>query len=104
MEHYFNENSWIILPTKKGEDTIMSITFPNSNKYDRIIQTLINNYNGELSSCMIGIHNRMIVIKNIYILELLSNMNIKDTTTELYKEYINLYNNQHVYFESFYMI
>ena len=67
MEHYFNENSWIILPTKKGEDTIMSITFPNSNKYDRIIQTLINNYNGELSNCMIGIHNKMIVIKNIYI-------------------------------------
>jgi hypothetical protein len=106
MEQYFNENAWITYPIEKGQDVIMSISFSASNKYDKIIQTLIQKYGGTMSNCKIGNHTRLIVIKNISIMEILFSMYAKNTnsTSEMYKEYIYLYQNQHVYFDSMYMI
>lgn len=106
MEQLLNNNSWIIYPTEKGQDVILTITFSTSDKYDKIIQTLIKKYGGELGTCKLGNHTRMITLKNLSIIELFSRVFSKNaqSTSEIYQEYMHLYNNQHVYFESMFMI
>jgi len=79
MEQLLNNNSWIIYPTEKGQDVIMNITFSASEKYDNIIQYLIKKYGGELSTCKLGKHTRMITLKNISIIELFYKVFSKNT-------------------------
>jgi hypothetical protein len=100
MDHYLNNNSWFYYPNIKGKDVLLNITFSSSNENNHIIQHLIKDYNGELDTCNLGLHNRMVTIKNKYILELLSKIfyNNEYSDLEIFQEYIYLYNHQSLYF------
>jgi len=108
MEQLLNDNAWFIYPTNSNEVLMMTITFSNSPKNNNIINKLINNYLGELENCSIGNHTIMITIKNIYVLQLLSDVYSKDNIEyikyPIYEDYMEIYKNQEKYFKGVYLL
>jgi hypothetical protein len=105
MQSYLNTYSWFIYPNKVNKDLKLIITFSNNIRYDNIISHIMKHYNGELQNGLINNHNRIIVIKNIEILQFLSNIfKNPEKNNDLYKDYITIYYNQHLYFQDCIMI
>lgn len=109
MEAYFNDYSWIVYPDNDKSELKMLITFSDKVNNNVMIDYLIDNYNGELSRCSLGNHTRLITIKDVDVLNLLSfifkNDNYKKYKHfELFKEFITIYKNQTKYLKDTFMI
>jgi hypothetical protein len=102
MEQILEQNAWIVYPEKEQQNVIMTITFSDNPRYDKFIKILQQKYGGSIGKCNLGRHTRMITIENMDILWLLHKIfNQKKQYSEMhiYKEYQELYKNQHLYFK-----
>jgi hypothetical protein len=107
MEQILEQNAWIVYPENENKGVIMTITFSDNPKYDKFIKTLQQKYGGIIGKCNLGRHTRMITIQNLDILCLLHGVfNEKQQYSGMfiYKEYLELYKNQHLYFKNQFMI
>jgi len=108
MKSLIDNKSWIIYPESKNEKLQMIITFSNSSKYNTFINKLVTIYNGNLQKCNIGNDTRMVIIQNIYVLQLLSDIFTKDKEEykkySIYEDYKKIYSNQDEYFTDVWMI
>ena len=107
MEQILEQNAWISYPENDTQNLIMTITFSENTRYDKVITVLQKKYGGVFGRCNLGRHTRMITIQNVDILVLLHKVfyHKKQLSTMLmYKEYQQLYQNQHKYFKNQFMI
>lgn len=101
IEDYINNYSWFIYPTYSNNYLQFCMTFTNNTNNREIINYLIYKYNGKLKKCALGNHTIMITLYNSDILMFLASIfksNINYDYLSIYKEYIHIYYNQHLYF------
>jgi hypothetical protein len=111
IEYILENNAYVVYPCNKSQDVQLIIMLSENPLYKEFIDLMINKYNAVYEKCYIGNKKNLIIIKNVDILLLLSEIykdksiiNQSKQEYTLYHDYIKIYKNQYRYFnEQFFL-